>query len=120
MSSHDPRARSSRCCNAASCARISLWPSDSPFRPCVSESSLSGVFGLNFLSNVRRHLFVMVELHGEGGAPLSLRAQRIDVTKHVGKRHHRANDVGVAAHVLALDLTSPRIEIADHRAGIFF
>src|SRR5262249_10279727 len=106
-SSHDPRARSFRCCNAASCGRIFLWPSDSPFRPCWSESSLSGVFRLNFLSNVRRHLFVMVELHAEGSAPLILRTQRLDVSQHVGERHYRVDDVGFAAHVLALDLASP-------------
>ena len=60
----------------------------------------------------------MIELHREGGASLAHRAQVIDVAEHVGERHHRVDDVGVAAHVLALDLAAPRVEVADDGAGV--
>src|SRR5262249_1126666 len=42
------------------------------------------------------------------------------VTEHVHERHHRIDDVGIAAHVLTLDLPAPRVEVADDRAGVVF
>src|SRR5438105_928746 len=60
----------------------------------------------------------MIELHGESSAALRHGAQVAYITEHVGKRHHGIDDVGIAAHVLALDLPAPRIEVTDDRAGI--
>src|SRR5262252_4055296 len=64
----------------------------------------SGELRLDLGGNRLRYLFVVIELHGEGGAPLRHGAQIAHVAEHVGERHHRVDDVGVAAHVLALDL----------------
>src|SRR5262249_48762164 len=75
---------------------------------------------LHFRRHVGRRFRVMIELHGEGGAPLGHGAQVVDVAEHVGERHHRVDDVGVAAHVLALDLAAPRVEVADDGAGVVF
>src|SRR5438874_5563623 len=36
------------------------------------------------------------------------------------RSHHRVDDVGVAAHVLALDLPAARVEVADDRTRIVF
>src|SRR3989440_1108462 len=62
----------------------------------------------------------MIELHRKGRASLAHRAQVIHVPKHIHKRHHRVDDVGVATHVLALDLAAPRIQVADDGAGVVF
>ena len=51
-------------------------------------------------ASARRHLLVVVELHGEVGAALGEGAQLVHVAEHVGERHHGVDDVGVAAHVL--------------------
>ena len=67
-----------------------------------------------------RHFLVVVELHREGRAALDHGAQVVHVAEHVHERHHRIDDVGVAAHVLALDLPAPRIEVADDGAGVIF
>src|SRR5450830_604190 len=79
----------------------------------------SGVFRLNLQRDVLRYLFVVIELHSESGAPLRHGTQRVDVTEHVGKRLHRVDDVGVAAHVLALNMAAPRVEIANDGASVF-
>src|ERR1700674_1272060 len=70
----------------------------------------SGVLRLDLLRDVLRYLLVVIELHGEGGAPLTHGAQRVDVTEHVGERHHCVDDIGVAAHILTLHLAAPRVE----------
>src|SRR5262245_18560971 len=89
------------------------------YGPSLSRvSDASGELRLDFLGNRARHFRVVVELHGEGGAPLRHGAQVAHIAEHVGERHHRVDDVGVAAHVLALDLPAPRVEVADDRAGI--
>ena len=75
-----------------------LSPSD------FSLSYRSGVFGLNFLRDLARHLRVVIELHRVLRPPLAHRAQVVDVVEHVGERHHRVDDGGVAAHLRPLHL----------------
>src|SRR4028118_596260 len=58
----------------------------------------------DLLRNALRHLVVVVELHGERGTPLSLRAYGGRVAEHLGERHHRPDDLTAAAGVHALDL----------------
>src|SRR5215831_13181668 len=81
---------------------------DSPYCPlsCLSQCR-SGEFRLDFLGGRFRHFRVVVELHGKRRTSLTHGTQRVDVAEHVGKRHHRIDDVGVAAHVLALNLSAP-------------
>src|SRR5215471_4090880 len=66
----------------------------------------SSVFRLDLGGDRLGHLLIMVELHCEGRAPLTHGTQRVDVAEHVGERDHRIDDVGVAAHVLALDMAA--------------
>src|SRR5881394_2767858 len=80
----------------------------------------SGELRLNFFCDRTRHFRVVIELHSERRATLRHRAQVRDVAEHIVERHHRGDDVGVAAHVLTLDLATPRVEIADNRAGVVF
>src|SRR5262249_16706622 len=130
-----PRDQSFQHCNAASSVRISASPWLGSSRillnytptPTASLGSLrfaspaaSGELRLDLGGDRLGHLFVVIELHGEGGAPLRHGAQIAHVAEHVGERHHRVDDVGVAAHVLALDLPAARIEVADDRTGIVF
>src|SRR5207237_114756 len=67
----------------------------------------SGKLLLDFSRHVRRRFSVVIELHGKGRATLAHRAQVIDVAEHVHERHHRVDEVGIAAHVLTLDLPAP-------------
>ena len=80
----------------------------------------SGKLLLDFCGHVRRCFLVVIELHRKGCASLAHRAQVIHVAEHVHERHHRVDDVGVAAHVLPLDLPAPRIQVADDRTGVVF
>src|SRR5882757_3113884 len=85
-------------------------------RPRVLVSSVaSGELRLNLGGNRRGNLFVVIELHGEGGAPLRHGAQVADIAEHVGERHHGVDHIGVAAHVLPLNLAASRVDVADHR-----
>src|SRR6266436_6636662 len=88
------------------------------FEASVPEAS--GELRLNLGGDRLGYLFVVIELHGEGGTPLRHGAQIAHIAEHVGERHHRVDDVGVAAHVLALDLPAARVEVADDRTGIVF
>src|SRR5439155_17276297 len=87
--------------------------------PAVLLPSTSGVFCLDFGGDRRGYLFVVVELHGEGGAPLAHRAQVRHVAEHVGERHHGVDDIGIATPVLAVDVPAPGVEVADDVAGVF-
>src|SRR5581483_10880260 len=49
---------------------------------------------------------------------LAHRAELVDVAEHVGERHHRVDDLRVAARIGAGDLAAPRVDVADHRAKI--
>src|SRR4028118_1752126 len=66
----------------------------------------------DLLGDALRHLFVVIELHGEGGAPLGLGAHGGRVTEHLGERHHRPDDLAAAAGVHALDLAPARTQVA--------
>src|SRR6185312_13663454 len=87
--------------------------------PAPAELSvwMSGVFRLDLVRDPFGDFGVVIELHGEGGASLAHGAQVVDVREHVGERHHGTDDVGVAAHVLALNMAAPRVEVADDRPG---
>src|SRR5437762_8273864 len=77
----------------------------------------SGELRLDFFGDRTRYFRVVVELHRERGTSLGHGAQVADVAEHIVQRHHRGDHVGVAAHVLSLDLAAPRVEVADDGAG---
>ncbi|EAQ30599.1 hypothetical protein NAP1_07465 [Erythrobacter sp. NAP1] len=60
----------------------------------------------------------MAELHRVLCASLSERAQFVDVAEHVGQRDKGFDGLCVAAAVGALDLTTTRVEVADHVAEV--
>src|SRR5680860_641547 len=77
-----------------------------------------GELRLYFLGNALRRLRVVIELHGELRPPLAHRAEIVHVAKHVGERHHGADNRGIAARLLAAHLTPAAGEIADDAADI--
>src|SRR5436853_6289868 len=79
--------------------------------------SWSGELRLDFFRDRPRDFRVMVELHRERRAPLRHRAQVRDVAEHVVQRHHRGNDIRVAAHVLPQNLASQRGEVPELRTA---
>ena len=85
-------------------------------RVSVSDDLTLGVFRFDFIRDCLRNLLVVIELHAVLRATLGHRAQRVDVTEHVGERHHRGDDLRIAAAVRALHLAAPRIQIADDAA----
>src|SRR4028118_1561018 len=78
------------------------------FLSCSSSAGRGLAFLGDLLGDALRHLFVVIELHGEGGAPLGLGAHGGRVTEHLGERHHRPDDLAAAAGVHALDLPPAR------------
>src|SRR3954468_15211186 len=66
---------------------------------------------LHLFSDVRRHLVIVRELHRVLGAPLAEGAKLINVAEHIRKRHHRLDDLGIAAAVRPLDLTAPAVQV---------
>src|SRR3546814_20256649 len=46
------------------------------------------------------------------------RAKLVHITKQVRQRHHRLDHLRVSARIGAQDLTTPRIDIADHISEI--
>src|SRR5690554_3671611 len=80
----------------------------------------SGVFCLDFIGDRLRHLVVVIEGHGVLRPPLAHRAKRVDVAKHVGKRHHGIDHLGDTAGFGAADLTAAGVQVADDVADIFF
>src|SRR5690606_16021722 len=73
----------------------------------------SGVLRLHLFRDRARHLGVVRELHGVGRAALAHRAQLADVAEHVGERHVGPDDGGVAPHLLAADLTTAAVDVAN-------
>ena len=81
-------------------------------------AGFSGVLRDDLLGLAARHFLVVVELHGERRPALGHGPQRVHVAEHVGERHDRVDDVGVAAHVLTLDLPAPGVQVADDAARV--
>src|SRR5271157_5228455 len=59
-------------------------------------------------------------MHGETAAPLRARAHVGGVSEHFRKRHRRLDDLRGPAQLDAFDMTAPRVQIAHHRAVVFF
>src|SRR3990170_3295604 len=78
-------------------------------RPLATNFALRQL-RLHLVGDVLRHFLVMGELHGVLRAPLSEAAQLVDVTEHVGERHHGLDRLGIAAGVGALDLAAPAVQ----------
>src|SRR5215211_572421 len=98
----------------------STWPMVPTFRCGLVRSNLP--LDIAFLPfcylgrDALRHLGIMIELHGERRAALGLGAHGGRVTEHLGQRHHGPDDLAAAAGVHALDLPTPRGEVAHHVA----
>ena len=101
--------------------KLFLGHSRTPFRgPSFSTRFRRAHLNFSMISAAMfaRDLLIMVELHGEVGSALRAGAQLVDVTEHVGQRHHGVDDHGVGAHVLTLHVPAPRQEIAHHEPRV--
>src|SRR5687767_6489518 len=75
---------------------------------------LTGAVLDDLLGDVRRHLVVPIELHGVCGSSLGRRAQVCRVAEHRRQRDAAPDGHGVAARLLALDVSAAAGQVADH------
>ena len=61
---------------------------------------VGSLLGNQFFGDAGGHLFVVVELHAEGGAALRAGTQVGGVTEHFGERHVAGNDLHKALLLL--------------------
>src|SRR5439155_25391635 len=108
--------RSCRYCSAASSAETlpSTLPSLRPIQPgWIFEPGLLSHFGADFVRHRLRYLLIMVEMHRVLRPALTHRPQGIDVSEHVGERHHRIDDPRITARIHSGDLPAPAVQVAD-------
>src|SRR5918993_3715009 len=92
---------------------LSNLPLDIASRPFCLVVHRGALAPLGYLlRDALRHLGVVIELHSERRTALSLAPDGRRVTEHLGERHHRADDLPATAGVHALDLATPRREVA--------
>ena len=91
----------------------------SPFLMAVSFVPALSLGGRDDLPvQVRRHLFVVRELHVVRPAPAGRRGEVLLVGEHLGHRHLRADDGRRAARVHPPDPAAPAVQVAHQVPGV--
>src|SRR4051794_37931715 len=85
----------------------------------VGGASLAANASDDLLGDGVGYRLVRVELHRVGRAPLGAGPQVANIPEHLGQRDFGVDDLRAAALLDALDLTAPRVEVADDVAHVF-
>ncbi len=78
------------------------------------------IFFDNFIGDVFRNFFIVVKHHRERSASLRVRTERCRITEHFSQRHHRPDDLGVAARFHPLDAAATGRDVAHDVTEVLF